>query len=246
MNWKNILMFVLFGLLIMGCNEQYAVSKTEQGVAERDAYLTDISEELSKKWPDNRAVNIVCHGHSVPAGYFAAPTVDTFNSYPHLLHKALKEKHPNAVINVIVTAIGGENSISGAKRFEKEVLALNQDVILIDYALNDRGAGLEKSHKAWSEMIEKAKAQDIKVLLLTPTPDVNHVPGDLKEPLNQHAEQIRSLAKGYNVGLVDSAAAFDVELKKGTKTAELLSNGWNHPNRRGHDIVVCEILKWFH
>ena len=245
MSLKKLLVVLLFGTLVMGCNEQSAVFKAGQVATERNVYLADIIHELSEKWPDNRAVNIVCHGHSVPAGYFATPTVDTFNSYPHLLHKTLKGKYDNAVINVIVTAIGGEDSVSGAKRFKAAVLNHKPDVVLIDYALNDRSAGLERSLKAWSEMIGMAKAEDVKVLLLTPTLDVNHVPGVSQEPLNQHAEQIRSLAAEYNVGLVDSLAAFDMELKKGTKTAELLSNGWNHPNRRGHEIVVHEILKWF-
>lgn len=246
MSWGKILAVLLFGLLIMGCNERSAVSMTGKGVAEREVYLADICGELLKTWPDNRAINIVCHGHSVPAGYFVTPVVDTFNSYPHLLHKALKEKYDNAVINVIVTAIGGEDSVGGAKRFEADVLNHKPDLVLIDYGLNDRACGLKKSFKAWSEMIVMAKAADVKVLLLTPTPDLNHVRSNADEPLNRHTEQIRSLAAIYNVGLVDSLASFDMELEKGTKTAELLSNGWNHPNRRGHAIVVREILKWFY
>ena len=78
--------------------------------ANKQTYLASICEILRQHWPDNRTVNIVCHGHSVPAGYFATPRVDTFHAYPHLLHRGLKERYPFAVINVIVTAIGGENS----------------------------------------------------------------------------------------------------------------------------------------
>ena len=245
MNWKNLLVLFLFSLPILGCNEHSSVFRTKRGVAQRDVYLAEICQELSKKWPDNRTVNIVCHGHSVPAGFFATPNVDTFNSYPHLLHKALKEKYHNAVINVIVTAIGGENSISGAKRFKADVLNHKPDLVLIDYALNDRSSGLTKSLQAWSEMIRMAKVEGVKVILLTPTIDANHVPDDAQELLNQHAKQIRSLAGEYNVGLVDSLAAFDMELKKGTGIEELLSNGWNHPNRRGHEIVAQQILRWF-
>lgn len=37
-------------------------------------YLSPIIDELAKRWPDNRTVNIVCHGHSVPSGYFATPS----------------------------------------------------------------------------------------------------------------------------------------------------------------------------
>ena len=79
-------------------------------VAAQASYMKGITAALHAQWPHNRTINIVCHGHSVPAGYFATPVVDTFNAYPHLLHKALKERSPYAVINVIVTAIGGECS----------------------------------------------------------------------------------------------------------------------------------------
>ena len=82
--------------------------------AKPDTYLSGVVTELTRQWPANRTVNIVCHGHSVPAGYFRTPVVDTFNAYPHLLHRGLKERFPYAVVNVIVTAIGGENSESGA------------------------------------------------------------------------------------------------------------------------------------
>ena len=74
-------------------------------------YLNPLLDELAQKWPNNRTINIVCHGHSVPSGYFATPFVNTFSAYPHLLHKMIKERFPYAVVNVIVTAIGGEHSV---------------------------------------------------------------------------------------------------------------------------------------
>src|SRR5512145_606408 len=110
-----------------------------------DKYLDGVVSELSRQWPQNRTVHIVCHGHSVPAGYFRTPVVDTFNAYPHLLHRGLKERFPYAVVNVVVTAIGGENSEAGAKRFERDVLAMRPDVVTIDYGLNDRGIGLSRA-----------------------------------------------------------------------------------------------------
>lgn len=52
-------------------------------IADRTKYLKEVTDELRKEWPKNKTINIVCHGHSVPAGYFATPVVDTFNAYPH-------------------------------------------------------------------------------------------------------------------------------------------------------------------
>lgn len=213
--------------------------------ATQDSYLHDVVVELSRQWPQNRTVNIVCHGHSVPAGYFKTPVVDTFNAYPHLLHCGLKERFPYAVMNVIVTAIGGENSEAGAKRFERDVLALRPDVVTIDYALNDRGIGLARAETAWKAMIAKAKAAGAKVILLTPTPDTSASLDDPNEPLNQHAEQIRRLARENEVALVDSLAAFRAHVRTGEPLDSFMSQ-FNHPNRKGHEIVAAELLKLFY
>jgi lysophospholipase L1-like esterase len=215
--------------------------------AHRASYLGGIVEILKQQWPDNRAVNVVCHGHSVPAGYFATPMVDTFNAYPHLLHRALKRRFPFAVVNVIVTAVGGENSASGAARFESEVLCHRPDVLTIDYGLNDRRVGLVRAEAAWRTMIEGALERKVKVLLLTPTADKSQHPDaepEERRPLQEHAAQIRALADEYGVGLVDSLAAFERYLADGGDLSDLLA--WsNHPNRAGHELVARELLRWF-
>jgi lysophospholipase L1-like esterase len=210
-----------------------------------DQYLRDVVSELSRQWPQNRTVNVVCHGHSVPAGYFRTPVVDTFNAYPHLLHLGIKEQFPYAVVNVVVTAIGGENSEAGEKRFERDVLTLRPDVVTIDYALNDRGLGLARAETAWKAMIAQAKAAGVRVILLTPTPDTSAKLDDPNDPLNQHAEQIRRLARENEVALVDSLALFQARIHAGEPLESFMSQS-NHPNRKGHEIVAAELLKWFH
>lgn len=207
-------------------------------------YLADITALLQKQWPDNRTVNIVCHGHSVPAGYFETPVVDTFNAYPHLLHRELKARFPHAVINVTVTAIGGENAEPGARRFERDVLPLRPDIVTIDYALNDRATGLEPARQNWASMIKRALDKGIKVILMTPTGDMEADLDAPDDPLNRHAEQVRQLADEYQVGLADSFAAFKRYIRDGGRLEDLMSQV-NHPNRRGHDLVTAELLKWF-
>ncbi len=82
------------------------------------------------------------------------------------------------------------------------------------------------------------------MLLLTPTADLNSRLNQPAEPLNQHAEQIRRLAKEYGVGLVDSLAAFQRYVEEGGHLNALMAQS-NHPNRKGHDLVVSELLRWF-
>lgn len=207
-------------------------------------YLNDLKIEFQKKWPENRTINLVFHGHSVPAGYFKTPIVNTLESYPYLVLKELKAQYPYAMINIINTSIGGEDSKSGAQRFKSDVLIHKPDVLFIDYALNDRRLGIDSAKVEWKSMIQMALKADIKIILLTPSPDQKL---DLKEVdtvLDQHANQIRALSEKYEVGLADSYALFKNEVISGGDLLSLMSQG-NHPNEKGHALIAKGILGYF-
>jgi acyl-CoA thioesterase-1 len=207
-------------------------------------YLNNLKIEFQKKWPENRTINLVFHGHSVPAGYFKTPIVNTLESYPYLVLKELKAQYPYAVINIINTSIGGEDSKSGAQRFKSDVLIHKPDVLFIDYALNDRRLGIDSAKVEWESMIQMALEADIKIILLTPSPDQKI---DLKEDdtiLDQHANQIRALSEKYEVGLADSYALFKNEVISGGDLLSLMSQG-NHPNEKGHALIAKRILEYF-
>lgn len=213
-------------------------------IANTGDYLQDIKIELKKQWPDNKRIHLVFHGHSVPAGYFKTPQVNLLAAYPHLVYQEIAEHYPYAVINAITTAIGGENSISGAGRFEKEVLNHCPDVLFIDYALNDRGIGIEASEKAWRNMIEKSLSLGIKIILLTPTPDWSESILSPQAPLAEYSEMIRKLATEYKIGLVDSYALFKEKVQEGEELKDYMSQV-NHLNEKGHKVVAEAIMKWF-
>lgn len=212
--------------------------------ADPGSYLDEIVAELNKRWPESRTVNVVFHGHSVPAGYARTPIVNTLQAYPHQVLEGIKEHYPRAVVNVITTAIGGEQSEQGAARFEQEVLCHRPDVLLIDYALNDRTIGLERSERAWRSMIEAALARGVKVILLTPTPDLSENILSDGARLQAHAEMIRRLAAEYETGLADVYAVFRRIAQSGGRISDYMSQV-NHPNKLGHTVAAREILHWF-
>jgi acyl-CoA thioesterase I len=218
--------------------------QTKNTLENSSDYLKDIKAELKKEWPNNRAINLVFHGHSVPAGYFNTPNVKTFESYPYQVLKQLKELYPYAVINIINTSIGGENSVSGEKRFKSDVLIHKPDVLFIDYALNDRSVGLDKSREAWEKMIGKALKKGIKVILLTPTPDQAENILDPKAVLEKYAQQIRDLSGKFGVGLVDSYETFRQVTVSGDTLSKYMAQS-NHPNEKGHLLIANEIMKYF-
>lgn len=229
-------------LLVLICSPSIVLAQDSKP-PDKQEYLSEIKRELQVQWPKSRTINVVFHGHSVPAGYWTNHEVHTLESYAHLVLQKLKAKYPYAVVNVIVTAIGGENAEKGAARFDKEVLMHKPDVLLIDYALNDRPLGLEKARIAWESMIQKCTDRGIKVILVTPSPDqrVDLLAED--NFLEQHTKQIRSLAEKYHVGLADPYAEFKKIAAQGT-LKDYMSHV-NHPNLAGHEIIASTISDWF-
>lgn len=213
-------------------------------VADPARWAADLLRICATPWPRNRMVHVVCHGHSVPAGYFKTPVVDTFHAYPHLLHRGIKERYPHAVVNVTVTAIGGENAVAGAARFGRDVLAMRPDIVTIDYSLNDRGIGLDAARTAWTDMIRAAHATGAKVLLLTPTDDLGARIDDPADPLARHAAQVRELADTHGTALVDSFALWQAHARSGGRREDWMSQ-INHPNAVGHGHVADALLRWF-
>ncbi len=231
------LVFVMI-FFIIGIN--YSQSR----FADTHDYLGPIKEELIKEWPKNRTVNLVFHGHSVPAGYFKTPVVNTLDSYSYQLLEKLKTQYPYAVINVINTAIGGENSASGAKRFKADVLSHQPDVLFIDYSLNDRRIGLDEAYDSWEKMIKKALKKGIKIILLSPSPDQRVDISEDHSILDQHGNQVKRLAEENGLGFVDSYELFKSKVIAGDSLIKYMSQV-NHPNKAGHKLIADELLKYF-
>ncbi|RTE54190.1 SGNH/GDSL hydrolase family protein [Arenibacter aquaticus] len=230
--------YILFLLIVINSPRSSA-----QIIEDSVTYLNPIKTELQKKWPANRTINLVFHGHSVPSGYFKTPHVSTLDSYPYLTLKNVKDIYPHAVVNSITTSIGGEQSVQGARRFKEDVLSHRPDVLFIDYALNDRGISLKSAKEAWEKMIQEAIAYGTKVILLTPTPDLNEDIQSPNSPLAKHSVQIRQLAKKYKIGLVDSYRLFQ-EIAKTEELNTYMAQS-NHINKKGHQVVAKAILDLF-
>lgn len=214
--------------------------------ADKKDYLKDMAEKLRKVWPDNESLTVVCHGHSIPCGYMADNVTRPFDAYPHLFHAALAERFPHSVINVTVTATGGENSLSGAKRFKRDVLTHRPYLVTIDYGRNDMFLSEEQMRVAWRDMTKEALDAGCKVLLLTPAPDsgaVYYEENERRLTDAKMAEIIRETAERFQVGLADVHGTFERLFAQGHNRSEYAASV-NHPNRRGHEIIADCMMEW--
>lgn len=241
-NFSKMSVFLLSLMcLFTFCSIAKELPVSEQVSQDAD-YLSELKEQLELTWPDNKTINIVFHGHSVPSGYFRTPTVNTLDAYPHLFLKFIKKKYKTAVVNCITTSIGGEQAEQGAARFSNDVLPMKPDLLFVDYALNDRSIGVERAEKAWRSMIEAALANNLKLVLLTPTPDLKENIMDEDTPLAKHTEMIKKLGNEYEIPVVDVYAKFKRLKSEGADLTDYMSQG-NHPNEKGHQVAFNAIVE---
>jgi lysophospholipase L1-like esterase len=214
-------------------------------IADRSTYLRDEVRKLNKVWPENKSYHIVCHGHSIPCGYTAAHMVKPFDAYPHQLHRILNNRFPTSVINVITSAVGGENSVTGAKRFADEVLCHKPDLITIDYGRNDMYLTVGAAENAWRQMIEHGLDYGAKLLLITPALDCKKEYYSSRCSSDEElSEMIQSLAKEYGVGIVDATEVFNKKLAMNYLLSSYLVSV-NHLTAKGHSLIAEEIADWF-
>lgn len=168
-----------------------------------------------------------------------------------LLEKqGLKDKY-----ELISAGISGNKVYDLYLRLEEDVLNKKPDIVIIYVGVNDvwhkatsgTGTDLDKFEKFYQALINKMKANNIKVIVCTPaaigerTDSSNQQDGDL----NQYSKTIRSLSVKNNLLLCDLRADFqDYNLKNNAENKEksILTTDRVHLNELGNQFVADKML----
>ncbi len=170
---------------------------------------------------------------------------------------------------VINAGVGKNTTEDGLKRFEKDVLALDPDYVIIQFGLNDSAidvsggkseprVALETYIKNLTYFVQTLIDHGIKAILMTPNPmfwteKLKRVfgkpPYDTEDPwgLNRmnadYAEAVRGIAVKKAVPLVDIYRYFEeYDQVKGQRADDLLLDGM-HPNDIGHPIIASLLAR---
>ncbi len=81
-------------------------------------------------------------------------------------------------------------------------------------------------------MISKALKKEIKIILLTPSPDQRVNILEPNNELEQHAKHIKRLSEENGIGLIDSYELFKNKVVSGDSISIFMSQV-NHPNKIG-------------
>ncbi len=214
-----ILSFVLSAFLFIGCGVSTAERKFDG----------DANKPLAA--PQSVAGNpkIVAFGDSLTAGFGLTEK----ESYPYLLQAKLKaDGYDYEVINA---GVSGDTSIGGLERIDWVLGQENVQILILELGANDllRRMPVAKMKRNLSQIIEKAQAKNVKVLLcgmLAPT----SVGADYQR---EYISVFPDLADKYNVEFLPFLLE-NVALDKNLNQADGI-----HPNAEGERIMMENVYK---
>ncbi|HYP53495.1 MAG TPA: arylesterase [Pyrinomonadaceae bacterium] len=180
--------------------------------------------------PHKSLPKIVAFGDSLTAG-LGLPNESM--SYPSLLQKRLEaDGYQYEVVNA---GVSGETSAAGLRRIDWTLDTGNVRVVILELGANDflRGQPVAETRKNLSQIIERAKARDAKVLLAGMYTTTNAGERYLREI----HEAYESLAREHDVPLIP----FFLEGVAGRE--ELNQADGVHPNAEGTKIVAETVYK---
>ncbi|WP_295127565.1 SGNH/GDSL hydrolase family protein [uncultured Chitinophaga sp.] len=172
------------------------------------------------------------------------------------IQQSLTDKKTADNYELIGAGIGGNKIYDLYLRMEDDVLAKKPDVVVIYVGINDvwhksssgTGTDLDKFEKFYNAVIKKLKAQNIKVLLCTPSVigELNDFSNPQDGDLNQYSKTVRNIAQKNNCQLIDLRKAFvDYEVKNNTanEAKGVLTTDRVHLNEKGNQLVADEMMK---
>jgi lysophospholipase L1-like esterase len=231
--------------------------------AVREATLTTSMRipKTIEKLKSGRLVRIVCWGDSITAGGDASRPE---YRYPALLQRALRQKFPNANVTVKPVAAAASTSrmwlypdkfpytyrdqYSPSALSWRQVVENKPDLVTIEF-LNDSFIKDRKTFTdIYGDILKRLEDEGAEVILITPSfanlaimkfSSYNQKDG------RPYTTLLRHFAEDHNLALADVSRRWDHLVTEGIPYTTYLMNSINHPDDRGHEIFVEELIKNF-
>jgi len=197
-------------------------------------------------------INIVIFGDSVSHGAVQENN-DYENVYWNRLRKMLNQFRDYIPVNMINASVGGATATRALRRFERQALKHEPDLIIICFGLNDVNGYLEDYLNSLQSMFEQCISKDIDVIFMTPNMLNTRVADDTPEKYYDYAIKTAEMQNGgkmdeFVYSAIDLAKRCGVpvcdcyskwkELSKTEDITMLLANRINHPISEMHQLFA--------
>ncbi|QGW26726.1 SGNH/GDSL hydrolase family protein [Phnomibacter ginsenosidimutans] len=172
------------------------------------------------------------------------------------MQQMLEQKKLSSQYELIGAGIGGNKVYDLYLRMESDVLDKNPDIVFIYIGVNDiwhkatsqTGTDFDKFGKFYTAIINKLKAKNIEVILVTPA-GIGELKGNANPQdadLNKYSDAIRQLANTHQLKLVDLRAfwqSYNEANNPNNQEKGQLSYDRVHLNDTGNQLVAEAMLK---
>jgi len=197
-----------------------------------------------QKLRSGEPVTIVTWGDSVTVG---GDTSKPELAYASLFVTRLRERFPKTDIKHVNAGIGGTNTDGRLPALEQEVLSYKPDLVTIEF-VNDMSIPAENVEKNWNEALTRIKAAGADAVVITPHFTMPEFMGNQypRGPeMRPGVELLKQIAHKHGVGLADTSKRWAHLEVEGIPYITLLYNGINHPDDRGHEMFVKDLMNLF-
>ena len=139
----------------------------------------------------------------------------------------LKETFPKTPVSIFNAGISGTGSHLGIFRIERDVIALQPDLVLIEFAVNDGGLGDEDAIRYLESMVVRLKQ-------LPRPPAIVFLETAARQGSVRYRHE--KVAAHYNLVNIDLQIKLDEYLKKTGTPWEKVMNDEVHPNAAGYRL----------
>lgn len=171
--------------------------------------------------------------------------------------------YPRAQLNLVNAGLSGGTAVQAALRLERDVLRFRPDLLVVNFALNDCGAGengLEEYRESMTKIFKDGKAAGAEVVYLTPNPMCDYVSAHLDTDflreiakelaqrtqdgiLDKYVAAATAAANAENIPVCDCYSVWENMRKNGADTTALLANHLNHPTRRMQWLAAFKLAE---
>jgi lysophospholipase L1-like esterase len=179
------------------------------------------------------AITVAAIGGSITAG--GEQTKNPENRYINQVATWFRKNYPNAKVTLVNAGIGGTNSFYGAMRVQDDVLSHQPDLVVLEYAVNDR-ADLPLADR-FAESYEGVVRQ-----LLAADPAVAVIALSFMRQQGENAQKWQEMiGRYYGLPMISFRDAWWPEIKTGRVQWPSLYADEVHPKDEGH-LLASDLL----
>ena len=225
-------------------------------------------ESLSQATPPPEIQNVLAGKRKI---VIVGDSITEAGKYPGgyvwLLQRYLSALYPDRKIAIVNAGISGNKATDMQARFQKDAIDQKPDLVMINVGVNDvwhaffdfpknqfypqgnlpMGVSLAEYREKITQMVLAAKAAEIRVVLLSPTPIGEILDGPENRRLQEYIAAMREIALQNQCLFIDLNAPFQEVIgtyqKHAGKTLNLLAADGVHPNPSGYRIIAFTILR---